>query len=66
MATLIRKSGVRHIILLTLGWEELPKSVSVYGAPAERAHARTRSGRAAPDRWGLGAARHGIQHRARA
>ena len=28
-------SGVRRIILLTLGWEELPKSVSVYGAPAE-------------------------------
>jgi N-acyl homoserine lactone hydrolase len=28
-------AGVRRIILLTLGWEELPKSVSVYGAPAE-------------------------------
>ncbi|HWE69214.1 MAG TPA: N-acyl homoserine lactonase family protein, partial [Acidimicrobiales bacterium] len=28
-------SGVRRIILLTLGWEELPKSWSVYGAPAE-------------------------------
>lgn len=28
-------SGVRRIILLTLGWEELPKSVSVYGAPPE-------------------------------
>lgn len=27
-------SNVRRIILLTLGWEELPKSVSVYGAPA--------------------------------
>jgi glyoxylase-like metal-dependent hydrolase (beta-lactamase superfamily II) len=26
--------GVREIVLLTLGWEELPKSVSVYGAPA--------------------------------
>ena len=24
---------VRRSILLTLGWEELPKSVSVYGAP---------------------------------
>jgi N-acyl homoserine lactone hydrolase len=35
MATLVRKSGVRRIILLTLGWEELPKSVSVYGAPPE-------------------------------
>jgi glyoxylase-like metal-dependent hydrolase (beta-lactamase superfamily II) len=33
MATLVRPSGVRRIILLTLGWEELPKSVSVYGAP---------------------------------
>jgi glyoxylase-like metal-dependent hydrolase (beta-lactamase superfamily II) len=28
-------SGVRRIILLTLGWEELPKSWSVYGAPPE-------------------------------
>ncbi|MDT5001401.1 MAG: N-acyl homoserine lactone hydrolase, partial [Mycobacterium sp.] len=28
-------NGVRRIILLTLGWEELPKSVSVYGAPPE-------------------------------
>ena len=35
MATLVGKSGVRRIILLTLGWEELPKSVSVYGAPPE-------------------------------
>jgi N-acyl homoserine lactone hydrolase len=26
------KSGVRRIVLLTLGWEELPKSISVYGA----------------------------------
>ncbi len=26
--------GVRRIVLLTLGWEELPKSVSVYGAPS--------------------------------
>jgi N-acyl homoserine lactone hydrolase len=26
--------GVRRIVLLTLGWEELPKSVSVHGAPA--------------------------------
>jgi len=25
------RAGVRRIILLTLGWEELPKSVSVYG-----------------------------------
>jgi glyoxylase-like metal-dependent hydrolase (beta-lactamase superfamily II) len=37
MTGLARKSGVRRIILLTLGWEELPKSVSVYGAdPALR------------------------------
>ena len=35
MATLVRPGGVRRIILLTLGWEELPKSVSVYGAPPE-------------------------------
>ena len=33
MATLVRRSGVRRIVLLTLGWEELPKSVSVHGAP---------------------------------
>jgi len=33
MATLVRKAGVRRIVLLTLGWEDLPKSVSVYGAP---------------------------------
>jgi glyoxylase-like metal-dependent hydrolase (beta-lactamase superfamily II) len=26
--------GVREIVLLTLGWEDLPKSVSVQGAPA--------------------------------
>jgi len=26
-------TGVRRVVLLTLGWEELPKSVSVYGAP---------------------------------
>jgi N-acyl homoserine lactone hydrolase len=28
-------SGVRRIILLTLGWEELPKSISVFGAAPE-------------------------------
>ncbi len=28
-------SGVRRIILLTLGYEELPKSVSVHGSPPE-------------------------------
>jgi N-acyl homoserine lactone hydrolase len=28
-------SGVRRIILLTLGWEDLPKSWSVHGAPPE-------------------------------
>ena len=27
--------GVRRVVPLTLGWEELPKSVSVYGAPAD-------------------------------
>ncbi|CAN5589716.1 N-acyl homoserine lactonase family protein [soil metagenome] len=27
-------TGVRRIVLLTLGYEELPKSVSVYGAPS--------------------------------
>jgi N-acyl homoserine lactone hydrolase len=32
-----RVSGVRRVVLLTLGWEDLPKSVSVDGAPpAER------------------------------
>lgn len=35
MATLLRRSGVRRIVLLTLGWEELPKSVSVHGADPE-------------------------------
>jgi glyoxylase-like metal-dependent hydrolase (beta-lactamase superfamily II) len=29
-------TGVREIVLLTLGWEELPKTVSVYGAPPEQ------------------------------
>ena len=33
---LVSKSKVRRIILLTLGWEELPKSVSVYGAPEDQ------------------------------
>ena len=27
-------SGVRRVVPLTLGWEDLPKSVSVEGAPA--------------------------------
>ena len=27
--------GVRRVVLLTLGWEDLPKSVSVHGAPPE-------------------------------
>lgn len=37
MGGLATKSGVRRIVLLTLGWEELPKSVSVHGAsPEER------------------------------
>lgn len=26
-------NGVRRVVLLTLGWEDLPKSVSVHGAP---------------------------------
>jgi N-acyl homoserine lactone hydrolase len=30
-------SGVRRIVLLTMGWEDLPKSVSIHGAdPSER------------------------------
>ncbi|WP_206428452.1 N-acyl homoserine lactonase family protein [Mycolicibacterium stellerae] len=34
---MVTKSGVRRIVLLTLGWEDLPKSVSVYGSsPTER------------------------------
>ena len=37
MTGLVQKSGVRRIVLLTLGWEDLPKSVSVYGSsPEER------------------------------
>jgi glyoxylase-like metal-dependent hydrolase (beta-lactamase superfamily II) len=28
-------SGVRRIVALTLGWEEMPKSVSVHGAPPD-------------------------------
>lgn len=35
MATLVRRSGVRRIVLLTLGWEDLPKNVSIYGLPPE-------------------------------
>ncbi|GLP76482.1 N-acyl homoserine lactonase AttM [Mycobacterium antarcticum] len=35
MTGLARKSGVRRIVLFTLGWEDLPKSVSVYGSPPE-------------------------------
>lgn len=35
MAGLARRSGVRRIVLFTLGWEDLPKAVSVYGAPPE-------------------------------
>src|ERR1700735_143060 len=29
-------AGVRRVILLTLGWEDLPKSVSVEGAPGDQ------------------------------
>jgi N-acyl homoserine lactone hydrolase len=29
-------SGVQRVVLLTLGWEDLPRSVSVHGAPAEQ------------------------------
>src|SRR4029077_17731542 len=32
---LMAKEKVRRIVLFTLGWEELPKAVSVYGAPPE-------------------------------
>ena len=33
----MRTSGIRRIILLTLGWEVVPKSISVYGdASGER------------------------------
>jgi glyoxylase-like metal-dependent hydrolase (beta-lactamase superfamily II) len=35
MTGLVRKSGVRRIVLFTLGWEDLPKAVSVYGSPPE-------------------------------
>jgi glyoxylase-like metal-dependent hydrolase (beta-lactamase superfamily II) len=35
MTALVRKSGVRRIVLLTLGWEDLPKSVSVHGSSPE-------------------------------
>lgn len=35
MTGLLRKSGVRRIVLLTLGWEDLPKSVSVHGSSPE-------------------------------
>jgi glyoxylase-like metal-dependent hydrolase (beta-lactamase superfamily II) len=35
MTGLVRKSGVRRIVLLTLGWEDLPKSVSVHGSSPE-------------------------------
>ena len=28
-----RGGGVRRVVLLTLGWEDLPKSVSIHGAP---------------------------------
>ncbi|HUO48130.1 MAG TPA: N-acyl homoserine lactonase family protein, partial [Acidimicrobiales bacterium] len=31
----VRATGVRRVILLTLGWAELPKSWSVHGAPAD-------------------------------
>jgi glyoxylase-like metal-dependent hydrolase (beta-lactamase superfamily II) len=30
-----RGAGVREIVLLTLGWEDLPKSISVEGAPPD-------------------------------
>lgn len=33
--TLVHKAKVRRIVLLTLGWEDLPKSVSVHGAPED-------------------------------
>jgi glyoxylase-like metal-dependent hydrolase (beta-lactamase superfamily II) len=36
MVGLATTSGVRRVVLLTLGWEELPKSVSVHGAPPDQ------------------------------
>ena len=54
-------SGVRRIVLLTLGWEELPKSVSVQGAP-RGAVARARTWHATRMRRRLAAARHRLQH----
>jgi len=30
-----RMGGVRRVVPLTLGWEDLPRSVSIYGAPEE-------------------------------
>lgn len=33
MATLVRPARARRIVLLTLGWENLPKAISVHGAP---------------------------------
>ena len=53
--------GVRRIMLLTLGWEDLPKSVSVDGAPADERLCRTGAGRPAPVRRRLAAARHRFQ-----
>jgi len=45
-------AGVREIVLLTLGWEELPSRCLVYGAPE---HERLR----APAGWGYSCARGG-------
>ena len=30
-----RGSGIREIVLLTLGWEDLPRAVSIEGAPSQ-------------------------------
>jgi glyoxylase-like metal-dependent hydrolase (beta-lactamase superfamily II) len=35
MRQVTMSGGVRRIVLLTLGWEDLPKAVSVYGTPPE-------------------------------
>ena len=57
-------SGVRRIVPLALGWEDLPKSVSVHGAPDARTAARARARPAVGGRRRLAAAGHGLQHRA--
>ena len=57
-------AGVRRIVPLTLGWEDLPKSVSVEGASDDADLREPVPGRAAAVRRRLAAARHRVQHRA--